>query len=280
MRDTLKIFFDKNPNFVSMIMGISTILNKLVSRWVLIGAWARYLNLNHQLPSIERITQDYDFLIVIKDWDNFERIKKAMGDSGFVQALRLPYRFIKRPIIVDLLPFSREIVKNNKLKWEGYDIELDFSGSEDALSQTKTIHLQENVSFEILSVPGLVLLKILSYLDRPDDRAHDLEDVFFCFKHYEDGVKRFDVCGMNIDGENILYEHSGAYLIGVEAGRFTKDIEARQKVSAFCDTFLVQDSEIVARAADLARSFLVVEDRRCEVVLLIRRFRSGFLGKK
>lgn len=44
----------------------------------------------------------------------------------------------------------------------------------------------------VVTVPGLVLLKIVSYLSRPEERARDLLDIVYYFEQYESAVGKAD----------------------------------------------------------------------------------------
>lgn len=99
-------------------------------------------------------------------------------------------------------------------------------GLEEALECGRDEEVAADLTLPVVAIPGLVLLKIVSYLDRPEERARDLIDILYCFEQYdksEEQSRRFDqAIGVEVDGRAVTYEEAGAFLLGLEVATLAK----------------------------------------------------------
>ena len=97
--------------------------------------------------------------------------------QGFNEA-QLPYtlRHAEYDIVIDLLPFG-EIEQKDTVRFHNRQVDLVVLGFKEILSEVETILLE---SREVLVPPlrGIVLLKLISWSDRPEMRSSDLDDIY------------------------------------------------------------------------------------------------------
>jgi len=77
----------------------------------------------------------------------------------------------------------------------------------------------------VVSIADLILMKLVAYTDRPEERARDLSDILYCFEHYEQSAntsRRFDYAGAEVEGSPLTFDEAGAYLLGTEVARLAK----------------------------------------------------------
>ena len=275
MTKLLEKFLKANPLFVSTLSEVGNILTRSGHRWVLIGAWARILNLNHQILSSDRSTQDFDFIVLVKNWTAFDEIAKKMSLAKYEQLRKEPYRFKRENLKVDILPVGKEILHEGKLKWPGHEIELNFLGAEESFNMTRKVKISPKLEIEFVDVPGLVLLKMSSYLDQPLGRTRDLEDIFFCFKHYGSADLRMELAELKIKGQSLRFEHAGAYIIGREIKKAVPNPAVSKLIEVFCQAFSDAESPVVLNTASLLGNFLPVADKGEEIVSQVCAFKEG-----
>ncbi len=86
-----------------------------------------------------------------------------------------------------------------------------------------TVDVGDGLSVRAVTTPGLVVLKAHAYLDRRPALTHDLQDIDFIARTYEDaceGSSVFDLAAEVLQDERVTYEHVGAYLLGLAIAKF------------------------------------------------------------
>ncbi|HEY0943382.1 MAG TPA: nucleotidyl transferase AbiEii/AbiGii toxin family protein [Steroidobacter sp.] len=92
-------------------MGISAIV---------VGAFARDLHLHYGagIP-VQRSTEDIDFAFALRDWDEFDALRKRLTASGYFEQVEgKPHRLKHRNALsVDLVPFGNIENEHRKIVW-------------------------------------------------------------------------------------------------------------------------------------------------------------------
>lgn len=147
----------------------------------LIGATARNLwmeTINDLAP--RRTTNDIDFAILINKEGDYEALREYLmqqenftgtKDNSF--ALRW-----QESIQVDLMPFGN-IAKEDKIKIEGTGLTTLHVPGFQEVYETALVEAewQNNQHFKFCTIPGIVLLKLLAWHDRPEKRSSDIQDI-------------------------------------------------------------------------------------------------------
>lgn len=146
--------------------------------YYLIGARARDLWTNH-LNLSKRTTEDVDFCIYIHEYGQYRNlVEDLVNKHGFKRDETEPYRFHFQGII-DLIPFGG-IEKDGEVKMENPPMELSVYGTKEAVANAEVIEGQ----FKVVTLPGLCILKLIAYYEKPDSRAKDIQDFYFLLKNY------------------------------------------------------------------------------------------------
>jgi len=131
--------------------------------------------------------------------------------------------------------------------------------------------------FPVVTIPGLVLTKIIAYLDRPEERTRDLIDILYCFEHYETNPgtsRRFDLPESQVNDALLKYEEAGAFLLGIEVAAPAKPNSLAivwRFVETISDEFVRPISQILAE-----EKRLVDNDARCGALYrLFQVFAAG-----
>ncbi|WP_375446098.1 nucleotidyl transferase AbiEii/AbiGii toxin family protein [uncultured Fibrella sp.] len=156
----------------------------------LVGAVARDIAMAiHGLEST-RVTRDLDLAVLIPDEADYQRLKNVLLDQGnFAEVRDMPFTLKYAGLTdVDLLPFGGMELTNTPMLNRGEGVaRLSVTGFTEVYNfGTQLVTLDDQFTFRVCSLPGMVLLKLIAYDDRPEHRLKDLTDVSFILKNYLD----------------------------------------------------------------------------------------------
>lgn len=173
------------PYFKEVFDCIDNVLVKLNVPYYLIGASAVALKLLKGGIKPNRGTKDIDFAIMISSIQEFEAVVEELLKYGF-NKVEAPWTLYnnKFNIAIDLLPFG-EIEEKFTIQFNERYTDLHVLGFSEVLQETETVQIEEK-SLQIPSLPGMVILKLIAWSDRPEERDNDLYDILRIIEHYFD----------------------------------------------------------------------------------------------
>lgn len=185
-------------------------LCRLVEGWpgvkvVVIGAAA----LNCQLPMTGRYTYDID-LTVLAD---VSAVSAHMLKLGCVRDSKREHRwFAAGELMVDVLPVAAEAIARAELVWPESGFVMNLRAFDLLLQHTRSVELDATHRVEVATLPTIVVLKMASWLDNPNERARDLQDIGFVLSEYRplDDERRWDDPQL----QNIDVEEQSALVLG------------------------------------------------------------------
>jgi len=140
-------------------------------RFVVIGAVA----VAHHV-GLGRETGDVDLAIVAEE----KEIKTLLEQASWLRETTRTQRWRHKDSdsMVDVLPATARIIKGGQVQFPGDNRILSMVGFDLALDNTVAVALDGGKqSVEVAALPALVMLKIVSWLDRPYERDRDLGDL-------------------------------------------------------------------------------------------------------
>ena len=164
---------------------------------LLVGAFAREVLFYH-IHGIETgiSTMDTDISVHVADWASFHRLRSALQHTGF-QIADDPVEKIRDTASgkeVDLIPYGPVAGADARLEWPDQGPTWNVLGFEEALANAILLPVQadgrESVSIPVVTIAALVMLKIVSFYDRPKERVRDVRDIGFVISHYLDAGNR------------------------------------------------------------------------------------------
>lgn len=173
------------PYFKEVFEIIDEVLIKRNIPYYLIGASAITLELLRGGLQGCRGTKDIDFAIMISSMKEFENIITDLKESGF-NKVKAPWT-IYHPefdVAVDLLPFG-EIEEKDTINFNERNKDLHVLGFKEVLGRTNPIRIEDKIA-QIPTLPGMVILKLISWSDRPEERFDDPQDILHIIKNYYD----------------------------------------------------------------------------------------------
>jgi predicted nucleotidyltransferase len=158
---------------------------------LLVGAFAREVLFYH-MHGIETgiSTADTDISVHVTDWASFHRLRQALEGAGFHIAADLVEK-IRDKVSgneVDLIPFGPIAGADARLTWPDSGPTWNVLGFEEALASALKLPIQvagaDHLEIPMVGLASLVLLKMVSFYDRPSVRTKDVRDIGFVIQHY------------------------------------------------------------------------------------------------
>jgi len=200
-----------------------------------------------------RLTNDADVTVAVASLADFETLKDRLADFGFTRA-QVPHRMLHRSGgRVDILPFSHAIAPDGRLELQG-DRPLNVAGFEHVVPNAVATGIDGGLTLPLVPLPLYGLLKLVAFGDRTEPK--DLAGVFHCLQHYlEDDERRY---GAEHNGAGVLFEYTGAYLLGVDGQAFLSP-RLSGTVARVLDRFADSDADVVGMVLR-ERGWIPVED--------------------
>jgi predicted nucleotidyltransferase len=219
----------QQPHISEMLTALEEGLDKFKIDFYLVGAVARdvWMTAINDIPP-SRVTGDIDFAVFINDKSTYANLREYLIDvKGFI-----PYKgngFVlkwKNIIQIDLMPFGEIQAKPTDITVEGTGLtSLNMPGFKEIYdSGLPEAHLEDKHRFKFCTLPGIVLLKLLAFEERPEIRRDDIKDISKILKHFFDMYaeeiyeKHNDLFG----GQDINLDWIAARVMGRDMAKITK----------------------------------------------------------
>lgn len=173
------------PYFKETFDCIDEVMQELKAPYYLIGASAIALELLKAGIKPGRGTKDIDFAVMTSSMTEYEQIGAAMEKKGF-KKVAAPWTFYSSTykVAIDLLPFG-EIEENYTINFNERYTDLHVLGFREVMEEAVPVHIEEKIA-NIPPLPGMVILKLIAWSDRPEERENDLSDILKIIRHYYD----------------------------------------------------------------------------------------------
>jgi len=197
----------------------------------IVGAQARDLLLQyvHDLP-VHRATNDVDFGIVIKSWDEFTKLQdNLIADKRFQLHQTMRQRLVHESgLLVDLVPFGGVEEVSGQISWPpDFSIVMSTVGFREAYDDSVEVRIADDLIVRVASLAGLALMKIVAWDDRRFER--DAQDLGLIMRHYlaagnEGRVYSEQGDCFDVLNEQFDYEKASARILGRDIGRLGTEI--------------------------------------------------------
>lgn len=173
---------------------IENALSQLSIDYYLIGALARQIWYDRAKLNC-RATRDVDYAVLVGTIEQYQALKDYLVQhSGFIAGTQNQFVLISPDKFqIDLLPFG-EIESAGEVVVERTGmISIKVDGMREVYdSGAEFVHLETGHTFKAATLPGIVLLKLISYDDREELRQKDAQDIGNIldnfFELYEDKI--------------------------------------------------------------------------------------------
>lgn len=213
------------PFFGEVFALIDEVMLEHKTPFYLIGATAISLQLLKEGFKPARGTKDIDFAVMVASFADFDSIMQSLESKGFKRVenpLTLYHPTYKTTI--DLLPFG-EIEEKDTQGFIEREIDLVILGYAETLEHAEKIKLDETLVAKVPPLPAMMMLKFISWHDRPEWRSNDLDDLFLIISRYFDVASNeiFEFHGDLLDSEPFDQKLIAARLLGRKIARYLKN---------------------------------------------------------
>lgn len=155
----------------------------------IIGALARdiLLKLHFGLPP-HRATLDLDLGVSVASWGHFSSLKNELTENHRFKDTNQVQRLQYERILVDIVPFGPIAGPAHTVRWPPDEsFQMSTAGFEEAFMFSHQVRVSSSpdVIVSVCSLPGLVIMKLISWHERYPERRRDAEDIFEIMEKYE-----------------------------------------------------------------------------------------------
>lgn len=262
------------PFFREVFELIDDVLKNRGIPYYLIGATAIGIEILKKGIKPWKATKDIDFAIMLSSLEVYDEVIEDLQKVGFKKQ-KDPWRFSHNDyeITVDLLPYG-EIEENNTVNFVERKTELHVLGYKEILPDSRRYEI-EGRTVQAPPLPGMVILKLVAWSDRPEKRGNDLYDVIKIIDHYNEieyeanMMEHFDLIPEEDEFDERMFS---ARILGRKAKAYldeSKDLETR--------IFEVLEANTVdAKESRIAKSWAIEKGWDLEYcVALLEEFKVG-----
>lgn len=199
------------PYFKEVFVLIDQAMNENEIPYYLIGVNAISLELLKSGVKPSRGTKDIDFAVMLATIDLYDKLSDSLIQKGF-NKVKAPWTFYTSiyNIAIDILPFG-QLEQKDTQHFFHRKTDIHLLGFKEVLEESNTIKI-EHITVNIPPLPGMIILKLVSWSDRPEERENDLADILMIIDHYFDHF--FDeIIKFHVD---LFTEDFNKYLISAE----------------------------------------------------------------
>ena len=199
---------------------ISEAADSVQANFFIIGAAARDIifNLVHNI-NIYRATNDIDFGVRLKNWDDYKKLTDALLAKGFSSS-NIVHKFQYKSIPgIDIIPFGKISLNSSSIIWPDNQAKaMNVLGFEECFRDIQLVKIISNpdLIIKIASIRGLVIMKLIAWKDGYPSRSHDALDILYIIRNYIDAGNSERLFKENKDlvNDEFDYELTGAKLLG------------------------------------------------------------------
>lgn len=238
---------------------------KLKPEPVLIGASALALQMDFR----HRQTNDLDVSLSV----DIEDLPSSFAmPAGWTADPRVEHRW-KTPagVTVDVLPIGPRARKSGALRWPKSGNLMKTTGFRLVFNHAHVVSAG-GLRIRVAPVQVVALLKMAAYLEVPEERSRDLEDLALIFEDYPmDDARRF---APEVVKAGLSYTQSGPFLLGSDLASIINALE-RAEVEAFVTKALAEDDPQATLAKLIRAGPSAWREHPKEVRLLLLALRQG-----
>ena len=174
------------PYFIDVFRIVDEVLKANDAPYYLIGVTATDIQLLKEGIKPSRGTKDIDFAVMVSSFEEYDKIKDDLIKNGFNQ-VKVPFTLYHSEfnLAIDLLPFG-QIEQSDTVNFTEREVTMNVLGFKETLEHPNKVILDDTLSIQVPPLHGMVMLKLISWSDRPEVRVTDLEDIYRIISHYFD----------------------------------------------------------------------------------------------
>jgi predicted nucleotidyltransferase len=253
-------------NQIADLRALQNHCGALGAELVVIGAIAYQVH----FPAESRHTGDIDFAIAL-DLDEFTELERRLLADGWVRFANREHRWRSvQGTILDLIPAGPKLREAKQVTWPVSQFTMSLVGFEHAFATAQPVQLAPGLTLKVISSTTLMLLKIVAFMDDPQRRTKDLDDIRGLLVQYEADSDRV-FSDVVIDAALQDYGLAPSFLLGLDLRALCREHEV-VVVHSFLDAMHEDNPAWMAFVRARGDGDHVEEDARAQ----LDTFRRGF----
>ncbi len=268
-------------SYIDALLAIKKIADHLDIPFFIVGATARDILLEHfHNIKAPRMTTDIDLGVKVPDWEKFKALTGSMLAGDKFTKAKENHRYIYNDILIDIVPFGDISDKNKTVKWPPeHEIILSTLGFDEAYEFSVLFKLSSDPLLEVRvpTIPGLAIMKLISWDEKYPDRTKDAEDLLFIMEKYVDVIDQNDL----YDKEATLLEEEGfdnqiacIRLLGRDMAKIS-NTDTLNKIKEILSSETDEQSQY-----RLIPDFVNVHNDFGKILALLNKLKQGILERK
>jgi len=266
-----------DPSSLKVLLEINKYAIKLNLDYFIIGATARDILLEHSHDiKSTRMTKDIDIAVCVTNWEEYKALIDELMATGRFAKHAQKQRYDYDGTSIDIIPFGDISGPDNKISWPPYhDPIMSTVGFIDIYKNAKIYRFNNKpvLDIKVPSIPGLAMLKILSWNDAYPGREKDAEDLLFIMREYQRAGIEDRLYGQEtslLEEEDFDIELAGIRLLGRDMAR----ISSTATVKAIKEILI--DETMENCKCRLAFQMEKNRDDYDAIMVLLKKLKQGF----
>jgi len=233
-----------------------------------------------------RGTRDLDIGVEVAGWEKFQRLSEGLLTTGKFNPTREPQAFQAGAFRVDIVPFGGISKGEGRISWPPeHEVSMSTMGFEEAYESAMILRLSEQpvLDVKVPTIPGLALMKIISWRNRYPERPKDAEDLLFLMDHYAEAgneERLYEKEDEILQTEDFDLTMAGIRLLGRDLAATANDKTGAAVASILKNEIGDQDQyRLVTDMIKSARIFDEFNGTLEKLKRLVRGFNEGFHKK-
>lgn len=249
MKNTSKINLDdiRGSRLRDVLLAVDECCLKLGIDFYILGALARDVWFKEHGIAASG-TKDVDFAVLLSETEQFYQLKgNLIEEHQYGQSKDNQYVLIApNGFQIDILPFGAIEVEDGVIV-EGEGLKkIKVNGFKEVyLTSVKQVYVLEDKQFKVATLPGIFLLKLIAFDDRPEHRQNDPIDCINIIKNY-----------FNIESNLIWDKHNDLFGDGGPL-----EMVASRVIGREISKPLSEDSKLRERTIDILRNHISLGDK-------------------
>jgi predicted nucleotidyltransferase len=264
---------------INVLLAIKEAADSLGIAFFVVGAAARDIILEHCYNATpHRATLDIDLGVEVADWEQFNELSKALISTGKFSDTKEPQRILYNDRPVDIVPFGSIVNEDKKVSWPPeHEIFMSILGFKEAYEDSITVRLSNNplLDIKLPTLPGLALMKLISWNEKYPNRSKDAEDLLFILNNYEKVVfkRLYDEESSLLEEEDFDLRLAGIRLFGQDMAKIA-DPETLKTVKEILEHETGEQFRY-RLVQDMIKGSLEVENKFDEILNFVEKLREG-----
>ena len=175
---------------IDALREVNRVADALGISFFVVGAAARDIILKH-CYGIEprRMTRDIDLGVKVESWALFDRLMDSLIATKRFATTKDRQRLKFGELLVDIIPFGRIANGQYRISWPPeHEIIMSLVGFKEAYEHAIIVRLSSApvLDIKIPSLPGLALMKLISWKEQYPKRKKDAHDLLLIMDKYEE----------------------------------------------------------------------------------------------